>query len=202
MVVDIIFAIVVVYGFYVGFTRGIIRTVFAVISIVVGLLAAFKFSPAVTNLLENQFGDKPLMFILGFTLAFAAAMLLIRLFARGAESILRLGNINFINQAAGGVFLSAVMVLLYSVLLWFGDQARILNQDTKNSSMVYPYLENYPTLVWDMGGQVKPLVEDFWDYTLDFLDRMQEYSVERTESDPSIYDKEESEEDDDIYLYE
>lgn len=202
MVVDIIFAAVVVYGFYVGFTRGIIRTVFAVISIVVGLLAAFKFSPAVTNLLENQFGEQPLLFILGFALTFAAAMLLIRMLARGMESVLRLGNINFINQAAGGVFLAAVMVLLYSVILWFGDQARIINQETKRSSMVYRYLEDYPTLVWDMGGKLRPIVEDFWDYTVDFLDRMQEYSVERTESDPSIYDKDESEEDDDIYLYE
>ena len=202
MVIDIIFAAVVVYGFYVGFTRGIIRTVFAVISIVLGLLAAFKFSPAVTNLLENQFGEQPLLFILGFALAFAAAMLLIRMLARGMESVLRLGNINFLNQAAGGVFLAAVMVLLYSVILWFGDQARIINQETKRSSMVYRYLEDYPTLVWDMGGKFRPIVEDFWDYTVDFLDRMQEYSVERTESDPSIYDKDESEEDDDIYLYE
>ncbi len=172
------------------------------ISIVVGLLAAFKFSPAVTNLLENQFGEQPLLFILGFALTFAAAMLLIRMLARGMESVLRLGNINFINQAAGGVFLAAVMVLLYSVILWFGDQARIINQETKRSSMVYRYLEDYPTLVWDMGGKLRPIVEDFWDYTVDFLDRMQEYSVERTESDPSIYDKDESEEDDDIYLYE
>jgi membrane protein required for colicin V production len=202
MVVDIIFAAVVVYGFYVGFTRGIIRTVFAVISIVVGLLAAFKFSPAVTNLLENQFGEQPLLFILGFALTFAAAMLLIRMLARGMESVLRLGNINFINQAAGGVFLAAVMVLLYSVILWFGDQARIINQETKRSSMVYRYLEDYPTLVWNMGGKLRPIVEDFWDYTVDFLDRMQEYSVERTENNPSIYDKDESEEDDDIYLYE
>ena len=71
MTVDIVFAIFFLYGFYLGFSNGIIRTVFTVVSIVFGLVAAFKFTPATQDFLQTAFDDaNPLWFFVGFALTF------------------------------------------------------------------------------------------------------------------------------------
>ena len=189
MVIDILFVVVAAYGFYVGYAKGIIRTIFTVLGYVIGLVAAFKFAPLMTNLLESSFGStNPLLFVAGFVLTFLVSMLLIRVVVRGLESFLQTVNVNVINQVIGGFFMAAVMVLVYAVLLWFADQATILTEPTKRQSITYDYLEQYPSYLWKGGKQVLPVFEDFWDSTVDFMDRLQEKGIERTESDPSIYD--------------
>jgi len=182
MVVDIIFVIVLLTGFYMGFAKGIIQTVFTVLSLLFGLMAAFKFSEPTTQFLETTFNtDNPLMFIAGFLLAFVVVMIIIRMIARFLEGILKTANINVINQMAGGVLLSGVMVLLFSVLLWFADQARMIDPQTKLDSYSYPYIKNYPTHLKELGIRLKPVFHNFWDSSMDMMDRLEQISIEQTE---------------------
>ena len=145
MVIDIILAIVVAYGFYVGFNRGIISTVFSLLSLTLGLMAAFKFAPATTEFLRSAFNsDNPLMFIAGFLLSFVIVMVIIRFIANSLEGILKTININFINQIAGGGLMAGLFILLYSVLLWFANEGRMIDMQTKKESITYQYLEPVP----------------------------------------------------------
>jgi len=188
MAIDIIFVITMLYGFYLGFSRGIIKTVFTVLSIIFGLMAAFKFAPAMTDFLESASGNNnPLMLIAGFLLSFVLMMMLIRMIARGLEGILKTANINIINQLAGGILLSGVLILLYSVILWFGDQATLINKDAKSKSMTYLYLEKFPSQAKTIAYKVQPVFQDFWNQSLDMMDRLEEMKV-REETEPNIYD--------------
>ncbi len=196
MVIDIIFIIVAVWGFYLGFSRGIIKTVFTVLSFLFGLIAAFKFAPATTQFLETTFNNNnPLMFAAGFLLSFVLTMLIIRMAARFLEGILESANINVINQFLGGVLLSGIMILLYSVLLWFGKEAHIINQETKGQSYTYEYLETIPGRAQEFITWGKPIFLEFWDRSVDVMDRLQEMS-EQTESEAEIFDIEEDNEKD------
>ncbi|TXB63013.1 CvpA family protein [Phaeodactylibacter luteus] len=188
MVIDVIFAVASLWGFYVGFSRGIIKTIFTILSVIFGLMIAFRFGPDVTGLLESTVSDNPLMFVAGFLLTFVLTMMGIRLFANMLEGALESANINFINQVIGGLFMAALMILLYSVLLWFGDRSHLINNEAKNESRTYVYLEQYPEKVWDWGGRAKPILEDFWDHSIEFMDKLDGVKVEREESDPIIYD--------------
>ena len=191
MVVDIIFAIAAGYGFYLGFSKGIISTVFTIISYTFGLVAALKFTPAMTNFLETAFNTvNPLMFILGFLLSFIITMVFIRLIARGLEGLFQTANINIINQMAGGALLSGIMILVYSVLLWFGDQAHMVDQQTKQQSFTYVYLEQFPSQAWKLAEMAKPTFEEFWDHSVDFMDRIDDMT-QRAEGEETIYDIEE-----------
>jgi membrane protein required for colicin V production len=187
MVIDIIFAIVVAYGFYLGFTKGIIKTIFTILSVLFGLTAAFKFGPMMTDFLETAFSsNNPLMFIAGFLLAFVLTMIVIRLFASGLEGILQSANINILNQVAGGILMGGILVLLYSAILWFADKSNLLNDSSKNQSLTYGILEQYPQQVWKLGGKLKPTFVDFWDHSIDFMDRLEdvgEKNIEQSESD-------------------
>ena len=189
MVIDIIFVITLLYGFYLGFSKGIISTVFSLLAFIFGLMAAFKFSHATTDFLEKAFNNNnPLMFLAGFLLSFVIVMVLIRMIAKGMEGILKTANINVINQLAGGVLLGGVLVLLLSVLIWFGDQAHLIDPQTKQKSLTYKYLETFPGEAKVIAYRFKPMFEEFWDSSLDMMDRLEEMSVEQTESKPNIYD--------------
>jgi uncharacterized membrane protein required for colicin V production len=193
MVIDVVFIVMALWGFYLGFSRGIIQTIFTIISVVFGLMMAFRFGPTVTSFLESALSDNALMFIAGFLITFVGTMFIIRLFARFLEGALESANINFINQVIGGMFLSGLMILLYSVLIWFGDRSHLIDERAKDESMTYAYLEEFPTHVWEWGGKAKPILEDFWDHSIEFMDKLDKASLEREESDPYIYNKDEEE---------
>lgn len=192
MIIDLLFLASAIYGLYIGFTRGIIKTIFTVLSVVFGLIIAFRFSPDATDFLGTALdSDNPLMFVAGFILTFVLSMIIIRTFARALESGLRSANINVINQAAGAVLTAAITTLLFSMLLWFGDQAHLIKDDSKRESLSYSFLERYPKNVWKQAGKLKPTLTKFWGRSMDFFDKLEGYRVERSESEPSIYDIEE-----------
>ena len=158
MVIDIIFVIMAGYGFYLGFAKGIIRTIFTILSFLFGLLAAFKFAPAATKFLETAFdSNNPMMFLAGFLLSFVLTMILIRLVARAIEGFLRTANINIVNQFAGGLLLAGMMTLLYSMVLWFGTQSKLIDEQTKSQSFTYTYLQHYPDRVWAAIKFIQPI---------------------------------------------
>lgn len=195
MAIDIIFIAVAGFGFYVGFSRGIIQTIFTVLSFLIGIMAAVKFSPAMTRFLETAFdNDSAFMFLAGFLLTFVLTMLLIRMVARGLEGVLEAGGVNIINQLAGGMLLALLNTLLFSVLLWFADQSRLISQPVKTESRTYEYLEDFPGYVWNAGKVLRPTFEDFWDHIVEFMNRM-ENTIEREESPATIFDKPDNEDD-------
>lgn len=183
------------YGFYLGYTRGIIKTVFTVLSIFFGIVAAAKFGPAMTDFLQSIFNyHNPLMFIAGLMLAFILTMVLIRMLANGLEGLLETANINFINQVIGGAVLSTLLIAVFSLLVMFGDRAHIINDSTKRESQTYPLLEKMPDQLMKVGGVLKPVFTDFWNYSVDFMDRLERMNVERTENN-NIFDLDDDEDD-------
>lgn len=188
-IIDIFFGIVAIYGFYKGFSQGIIRTVFTVISILIGIIAAVKFGPDMANLLESLFSsDYALVFLAGTLLTFVLTMILIRFLARGLENILESANINIINQALGGFVVASLFIALYSVLVLFADRSRLISEETKQNSLTYEILVPFPGKILSAARRLQPTFEEFWDHSLDFIDRMdQDVSVERQETD-QVYD--------------
>lgn len=192
MIIDLVFAIMALFGFYMGYSRGIIQTVFTFGSLFIGLLIAFKFAQHMTDFLSDIFSStNPLMFIAGFLLSFVLTIIVIRMIARGLESILKSANINIVNRMIGGMFLSGVFILVLSVLTWFGDEAHLIDDRTKQQSMTYPYMQQYPTQVKEVAYKIQPTLVDFWNQGLDMLDRLETTNIEKTESKDKVYDIEE-----------
>ncbi|MBI1227567.1 MAG: hypothetical protein GC192_20205 [Bacteroidetes bacterium] len=189
MIIDVILLIVAGWGFYQGYSRGIIKTVFTVFSIVFGLMVAFKFSPAATRFIETAFhSNSPLNFIVGFLLSFVLTMIIIRMTAQFFEKTLQAANINVINKFAGGILLASLYTLVLSLLIWFGDQAHIITPENSQGSMTYQSLKVFPSKMKGVYDYIKPGFQDFWHESVKFIDQMQEKSLEKTESQPTIFD--------------
>jgi len=188
MAIDAIFLIIAGWGFFIGFSRGIIKTVFTFFSVVFGVMAAMKFGPAATRFLETAFdGTSAWLFFAGTLLAFVLTMVIIRMLANGLEGILESANINIINKFMGGMLFAALLTLMYSILLWVGEQAHVITPQTTQTSMTYPYLDRFPGQMRKVYDVAAPSFKEFWEQAVEAMDKMQE-KVERTESDPAIYD--------------
>lgn len=193
MIIDVLFLIVAVAGFWYGYSRGIIETVFRYVSIFFGIMASLRFSPAMTNFLKDlTHYNSPLMFLAGFLLTLFLTMFLLRTVGRGLEGVLQTININFINQILGGVLSAAFSILIYSCLLWFVlISASTTTNESVAESRTYAYLKDYPKTVWGLLKQAQPIFMDFWEYSLDVMDDVQNLT-EKTETE-DIYNIEDQE---------
>lgn len=192
MIIDAIFFLTVLGGFWSGFSRGIIKTVMYLFASFFGFIVAVKFAPAATDLLRTVFNSSSaLMPLLGFITCLGLTIVAIQLLAKGLEGILQTARINIINKFFGGVLMAGIFVLFYSVLLWFADKSHLLTQTTKDESATYKLLEQYPGQAKELWARVQPTFEDFWNQSLDFIDQMEDSSIKRNDGEAEIYDIEE-----------
>jgi membrane protein required for colicin V production len=139
------------------------------------------------------------MYLLGFITCLGLTIVAIQLLAKGLEGILQSTGINIINKFFGGVLMSAIFVLMYSVLLWFTDKSHLLKEEQKAQSATYSLLEQYPGQVKAIWVRVAPNFKDFWEQTLDFIDKMEQNTIQKDSGKTEIYDIEDDAPKDDEY---
>jgi membrane protein required for colicin V production len=175
MTIDIIAIVLAVYGFYLGYTKGIIKTVFGILSLFIGLLAALKLSPYLVNGLEKiSNSNSPLLFLIGFALTFVLTLFLIRFLGNRFEDLLKAIKINFFNQVAGGIVLSFIFLILFSYGIWFSDQIKLIPSTTKQASYTYPALTTLPDKSKALFAYIKPVFGEFADKMKETMDRVKE----------------------------
>lgn len=163
MIIDLIFLFAAGFGFYRGYNSGILKTIFTGLSLLVGLFVAMRYSVPFSEALGRIFDvDHPFMFIAGFLLAFILSMFAIRMLAQVLEKLLENLNVNIINKLAGGIVFSTLLILLYSVVLWFLVEADLVSNAKINESFTYPYIETFPEQSRELIKNVEPIIQDFW----------------------------------------
>ncbi|THH39377.1 CvpA family protein [Neolewinella litorea] len=191
MVIDIVCLIFLAYGFWVGYSRGIISTVLSLVSYIFGVLAAMKFGPIAAEMIFDAFPavTSAGAFILGVVLLFFLTLVLFRILARGLTGVLESVNINFINQILGGVLSGLFFTFIFSGLVYFGDRSHIISDEVRADSITYPVLAQLPDLVIENAKAIFPIFYDFYEQAVDAMDRLRD-GVDKRESD-SIFDLEE-----------
>ena len=183
MFIDLIATLLILYGFYIGYNRGIIKTIFALVSIIIGILAALKLSPYTIDLLQNIIKLHPgLSFILGFALTFILVLIVIRFVGKKIEDILKFAQINFINKILGGGIMAILIVVFYSYSLWGIDSLNLLSDNGKKTSISYEYLSTLPIKTEDTIVKFKPYFDDFWSKLVDTFDQIKAYEKDTKDS--------------------
>lgn len=170
MTLDIIIALIVAFGFYLGFNRGLIKTVFDTLSLFVGLLATLKLSYFVITLIEQLVNNKAIAVIAGVVITFIAVMALIRFIGAKLEDVLQAANVNFINKIAGGGLQGVFFALLLSLALSFLNKLEVLNAETIADSKGYALLEPLPRHAQVVFEHAKPIFSDFWQKAVEAMD--------------------------------
>lgn len=184
MVIDIICLVFLAYGFWIGYSKGIIATVLTLASYVIGVMAAMKFGPIMGDIIMNLVPSSPhaIAFLGGVIVVFILTLVLFKILAKGMTSFLETVNINFINQIMGGVLSGLFFVFIFSGLVYFGDQSRIITDEAREKSITYPILEKMPDIVIERGKALYPVFRDFYDKASDQMNNLRD-NVERDEND-------------------
>lgn len=134
MAVDILFIIMAAFGFYFGFSFGLMKVVLAVVSLISGVLAAMAFTPMTTNIIIETFEvDSVFLPFISFLVTLLIVLMLARIITKLIEETIDNKRFDIVSQVIGGVIMVFVFTLLYSVLVLFFGQARVIklvfNQD-------------------------------------------------------------------------
>ncbi len=174
MLLDIICGIILVSSFYIGYSKGILKTAFGTLSIFFGLLAALKFSFVTIGIIEKFLSTDPRMIIvIGFILTFLLVLLGIRMIGRGFEKILETAHINIFNQISGGILSALLSLVIFSSVIWFLNQIKVISETTKANSYSYPVIEKVPEKSKEVFAAIKPFFSEFWQKTKDAMDKVE-----------------------------
>ncbi|MDZ7876873.1 MAG: CvpA family protein [Saprospiraceae bacterium] len=188
MIIDLLFIATVGMGFFKGFNQGIINTVFSVLSIVVALMAAFKLSPFMTEMLQKGFSMyNPFMFLVGFIVTFFLTKWLLQLVSQTVTGVLEAAQVNLLNQVIGAGILALVFSFIFSVLVWFADSTRVISDETKALSVSYRLLEPLRETGFKVLGDAKPIFQNFLSHADKMLDGVEKQRVKKTETKTDIY---------------
>ena len=175
MIIDVVAFLLLAYGFYIGYTRGIIKSVFSVISLIIGILAALVLSPVVIRNLQQWIDWHPgLVFALGFALTFIVVLIAIRFIGKKLEDLLKFAHLNTVNKVAGGTIMGVIVLVLFSYALWGINSFNLLSEKNKQSSISYEYLETLPVHTRGVLDKAKPVFSRFWEQMMDTFDQIKE----------------------------
>ena len=182
MPIDIGFIAFFAYGFWQGYSRGIISTVLNLAMYVFGFVFAFKMASVTTSVLKTMFhSDNPTMFLAGFMVNLLIVMLIIRSIVKALEAGLRMSYLGILNQVAGGVAMGGFLVVVYSVLVWFGTKVSFINDETVADSRTYSFIEPIPAKAKDFALRMKPMALDVWGTSLNWMDDLDQFGAKRTD---------------------
>jgi membrane protein required for colicin V production len=158
MMLDIICAIVLVWGFVIGYKKGIIYSVFFFLSLFIGVLLSLKFSQVISQKLSDWFTINPEWLpIIAFVLVFIASVFVIIMLAKMLEGVLKMLMLNFINRIIGALFWIGIGLFLLSTFYWYANQYDLINNQTIDASKTYAYVSLvFPFVIAHIGIVIPP----------------------------------------------
>ena len=144
---DIIISLVLFYGLFKGFTRGLIIEAASLLSIIIGIFGALTFTPIIESLLAYfiSSGKLPSSVII-FTVSLILIVLGVNFFAKNLTKFIKLVSLGGINKVLGGVFGVSKYILLFGILLVFVDQFSFMfeffESNVLDESIMFESLKN------------------------------------------------------------
>lgn len=138
MLIDIIIVCLVGFGFYRGFTKGFVMTLFTFIAWMAGLVAALRLTDKGSEQMRQWFdSSSPYIPIITFIILFVAVAILVILFGRMIDGIITVAQLGLWNKIAGGVVEAAIFLLVFSLTLWLFHQGGMISPEIQADSKLY-----------------------------------------------------------------
>ena len=170
MLIDIIFAVFLLLAVMRGYRQGLIIGLFSLLSIIIGLAAAMKLSTVVAGWLGDSVNvSKEWLPLISFILVFFVVLLLIRLGAKAIESAVEVVLLGWINKLAGILLYAVIGLLVFSVLLFYAEQMKLIQPATIRESVSYPLVQPWGPKVINGIGSVIPIFKGMFSELEEFF---------------------------------
>ncbi|AZQ43065.1 CvpA family protein [Nonlabens ponticola] len=143
---DIVLLILLLIGFWRGFLNGFFVELTSLIALVAAIYGSIYFSNYAGDwLMSNTDWSESTITIASFIITFVVIILVITYVGKLITKLVKTAQLNFLNKIAGGAFGLVKLAFIASVILMFVNTAAgefdIIDPETKESSMVYEYVE-------------------------------------------------------------
>jgi len=163
MVIDVIFMILMVMAVIKGYQRGLIVAVFSLIAFVIGLAAAMKLSTMVAGYIGKaiNISDRWLP-VISFAVVFILVALLVRWGAGIVQRTVEIALLGWVNRIGGILFYAVLFVTVFSVILFYALQIKIMKPETINASVTWPFIQPWGPRAIDSFAVVIPFFKDMF----------------------------------------
>ncbi len=170
MIIDILFAILIVFAVIRGFQKGLIVALFSFVAFFIGLAAALKLSAIVAGYIGKsvKVSDQWLP-IISFAVVFIIVIILVRLGAKLIEKSVQAVLLGWINRIGGILFYLILYITIFSVLLFYAEQLNLLQTETINKSVVYKYVQPWGPKIINAFGQLIPIFKNMFTQLEEFF---------------------------------
>jgi len=171
MLLDLIFAVIIVFAILRGYQRGLIVGLFSLVAVIIGLAAAMKLSTVVAGYIGKavKVSDEWLP-IISFAVVFLIVILLIRLGANAIERTIEVAMLGWVNKIGGIIFFAAIYTVVFSVLLFYAEQVKLIQPETINKSVTYSFVQPWGPKAINGFGAVIPVFKDMFGELERFFD--------------------------------
>lgn len=171
MIIDILFGISLIYGFYLGFKNEPLNKIFKLFPYLMGFLTGVYLAPVLYDKLAEMFGsDGVILFLITFVICcftgWSFSKHLVDLFTSAAKMV----NIKRPEKILNGLTLSFIFIIIFSGLVAFFNKASIISDHQKDTSLSLPVMESLPEKIKDTFVRLKPGFKKFYEKSSGILD--------------------------------
>ncbi|HEV7782039.1 MAG TPA: CvpA family protein [Chitinophagaceae bacterium] len=171
MVLDLVFAIVLILAILKGYQRGLIVGLFSLVAVIIGLAAAIKLSAVVAGYIGKAVKvSEEWLPLISFAVVFLVVILLIRLGAKAIESAVEVALMGWVNKLGGIILYVAIYTIVFSVLLFYAEQMKLVQPEAIRKSLTYSYVQPWGPKAINAFGAVIPLFKDMFEDLEHFFD--------------------------------
>ena len=165
MLVDILFVLVVGYGFYLGFSERVIRTFSLGVLVILALLLSVNLAPIISNFLAPRLSvDGGIIFFIGLLVSFFFGVIVIRMLLSWIEGVVSKDNVSLATQLGSGLIMGSLLLVVYGLGIDAFDKVSGIDRKVKKESVTYDFARGFPTVAKKSIASVQPLAQDFWGY--------------------------------------
>jgi len=163
MIIDVIFAILMLLALVKGYRKGLIVAVFSLLAFIVGLAAAMKLSTVVADYIGEviKISDKWLP-VISFAIVFIIVVILVRWVAIIIERSAKMVLLGWVNRLCGIILYIVLYITVYSVVLFYVVQIKIIKPEVISASVTWPFIQPWGPKAIDGFGVIIPVFRDMF----------------------------------------
>jgi len=165
-IIDLIIIIPLLYGAWKGFKKGFVMELFTILSLLVGLYAAFHFSDKITEIIVGKTHENPgYLPAISFLLLFLAVGAMVYFGGKALEQVLKIAQLSFLNKGIGaligilkwGYLIGCVFIFIQSM----DTNERFIAKKNKENAILYPAVTGLVS--YTIPGVTKTRIFDYMD---------------------------------------
>ena len=159
---DIVIAIILVVGAFVGYRRGFLLELFFLLAIVLGVFIGFKLMGAGVQYLSEKFNaDKAVLPYISFAIIFLLVMVVVSLAGKSIKNSLDKTFLGKIDASAGAALGVIKFAFGLSVIIWLIEAFQIsLPGGWKEESVLYPVAARVAPTLSEYFGEFIPFFKE------------------------------------------